>query len=626
MSDELSPEVFDAVCRQADQAARAQERLAQANTEAKNELLLAIADALDEHAADIEAANALDMLESKENGMDAGKLDRLLFDVPRVDAAAQGVRHVATLPDPVGEIVRGYNLPNGLRLTQTRVPMGVIGMIYEARPNVTVDVASLCLKSGNAALLRGGHAAERTNAATLGVIAPVLEAHGFESALVQSVDQYGRAGATAMMEARGHIDVLVPRGGAGLIQAVVRNSKVPVIETGAGNVHIYIDKSGDLAKAIPIIINAKTQRVGVCNAAEKLLVHKDVAAEFLPRIAAALAEANVVLQADTTSYDIISGAAIEGLDLNHATEEDWDTEYLALKMGIKVVSDLDAAIDHINTHSTGHTESIIAEDYAAIEEFTKRIDSAVVMVNASTRFTDGGVFGFERERRAWHLHAEDARTRSHGIAGDDHHQVDRLRNRTGARMNEDGNMNTTADTANKASELRPDIDLNDPKLGLKIAAERLSIVRYVFLVQIEDGIASAAQRASLEYADAVLIGWPETDSPGVADLDDAQLKIVREHMELMEGYIGKYSQMEHDGDLDGMTDTLIRITERVAEVRRLYQPDFPLPTFAEIRRVVQDEWDEDMGKIDHREDNPTAGEIEEETESADDAAGEGDQA
>ena len=174
-------------------------------------------------------------------------------------------------------------------------------------------------------------------------------------------------------------------------------------------------------------------------------------------------------------------------------------------------------------------------------------------------------------------------------------------------MNEDGNMNITADTANKASELRPDIDLNDPKLGLKIAAERLSIVRYVFLVQIEDGIASAAQRASLEYA-------------------DAQLKIVREHMELMEGYIGKYSQMEHDGDLDGMTDTLIRITERVAEVRRLYQPDFPLPTFAEIRRVVQDEWDEDMGKIDPREDNPTAGEIEEETESADDAAGEGDQA
>lgn len=397
MSDALNPEVFRAVCDQADQAARAQEMLARANTESKNELLLAIADALDAHAGDIESANSLDMLEAKESGMDAGKLDRLLFDVPRVAAAAQGVRHVATLPDPVGEIVRGYNLPNGLRLTQTRVPMGVIGMIYEARPNVTVDVASLCLKSGNAALLRGGHAAERTNAATLNVIAPVLEEHGFDAALVQSVDQYGRPGATAMMEARGHIDVLVPRGGAGLIQAVVRNSKVPVIETGAGNVHIYIDRSGDLAKAIPIILNAKTQRVGVCNAAEKLLIHKDVADQFLPAIAEALAQANVVLQADAISYDIIQGAAIEGVELNHATEEDWDTEYLALKMGVKVVDSLDDAIAHINQHSTGHTESIIAEDYEAIETFTKRIDSAVVMVNASTRFTDGGVFGFGAE-------------------------------------------------------------------------------------------------------------------------------------------------------------------------------------------------------------------------------------
>lgn len=397
MSDALNPEIFRAVCDQADQASRAQEALARANTESKNELLLAIADALDEHAGDIEAANGLDMLEAKENGVDAGKLDRLLFNVPRVAAAAQGVRHVATLPDPVGQIVRGYNLPNGLRLTQTRVPMGVIGIIYEARPNVTVDVASLCLKSGNAALLRGGHAAERTNAATLSVIAPVLEAHGFDAALVQSVDQYGRPGATAMMEARGHIDVLVPRGGAGLIQAVVRNSKVPVIETGAGNVHIYIDRSGDLAKAIPIILNAKTQRVGVCNAAEKLLIHKDVAADVLPAVAAALASANVVLQADAVSYDIIEGAAIEGVALNHATEEDWDTEYLALKMGVKVVDSLDDAIAHINRHSTGHTESIIAEDYEAIETFTKRIDSSVVMVNASTRFTDGGVFGFGAE-------------------------------------------------------------------------------------------------------------------------------------------------------------------------------------------------------------------------------------
>ena len=397
MSDELSPEVFDAVCRQADQAARAQERLAQANTEAKNELLLAIADALDEHAADIEAANALDMLESKENGMDAGKLDRLLFDVPRVAAAAQGVRHVATLPDPVGEIVRGYNLPNGLRLTQTRVPMGVIGMIYEARPNVTVDVASLYLKSGNAAILRGGHDAERTNAATLAVIHDALAANGFDPALIDTVDEYGREGATAMMEARGHIDVLIPRGGAGLIQAVVRNSKVPVIETGAGNVHIYVDRSGDLDKAIPIIINAKTQRVGVCNAAEKLLVHRDVAERFLPAAAKALADKGVELHADERAFAIIEAAGIPSLAMKHATDQDWDTEYLALTMGVKVVDSLDEAIDSINMHSTGHTESIISEDYSAIETFAKRIDSAVVMVNASTRFTDGGVFGFGAE-------------------------------------------------------------------------------------------------------------------------------------------------------------------------------------------------------------------------------------
>ncbi|MCH9276463.1 glutamate-5-semialdehyde dehydrogenase [Bifidobacterium amazonense] len=389
--------VFDAVCAKADRASAAQKKLARANAEAKNELLNAIADALDARADEIAGANELDMIESRDAGMDAGKLDRLLFDVPRVAAAAQGVRHVATLPDPIGEIVRGYNLPNGLRLQQIRVPLGVIGMIYEARPNVTVDVASLCLKSGNAAILRGGHAAERTNAATLAIIRDVLSEHGFDPALVDTVDGYGRDGATAMMEARGHIDVLVPRGGAGLIQAVVRNSKVPVIETGAGNVHIYVDRSGDLDKAIPIVINAKTQRVGVCNAAEKLLIHRDVAAQYLPVIARALTETQVELHADETAYGIIDEAGIDGVNLLAATDEDWDTEYLALTMGVKVVGSLDEAIRHINAHSTGHTESIIAEDYSAIEEFTGRIDSAVVMVNASTRFTDGGVFGFGAE-------------------------------------------------------------------------------------------------------------------------------------------------------------------------------------------------------------------------------------
>ena len=393
----INTSVFESVCAMGDAARNAQSQLAQANTEAKNELLNAIADALDHHADDIAGANALDMDQAFENGMDAGKLDRLKFDVPRIAAAAQGVRHVASLPDPVGEIVRGYHLENGLRLQQVRVPIGVLGMIYEARPNVTVDVASLCIKSGNAVLLRGGHAAERTNAATLAVIGDVLDKHGFDRAMIATVDLYGRDGATAMMEARGHIDVLIPRGGAGLIQAVVRNSKVPVIETGAGNVHIYVDRSGNLDKALPILINAKTQRVGVCNATEKLLVHQNIAEAFLPKAAAALAEAGVEMHADERAYDIIERAGINDVNLVHATDDDWDMEYLALKIGVKVVDSLDEAIAHINHQSTGHTESVIAEDYSAIEEFTSRIDSSVVMVNASTRFTDGGVFGFGAE-------------------------------------------------------------------------------------------------------------------------------------------------------------------------------------------------------------------------------------
>lgn len=390
-------QVFDAVCAKADAAARAQAALARTTGERKNELLMAIADALDAHAGDIAAANAGDMDRARADGMDAGKLDRLKFDEDRVRQSADGVRHVATLSDPVGEVVRGYTLPNGIRLNQVRVPIGVIGMIYEARPNVTVDVASLCLKSGNAALLRGGHAAQGTNAATLAVVREVLERHGFDPALIDTVDEFGRDGATAMMEARGHIDLLVPRGGAGLIQSVVRNSKVPVIETGAGNVHIYVDRSGDLEKAIPIILNAKTQRIGVCNAAEKLLVHRDVADAFLPMCAQALTNAGVEIRADRTAYGIIEESHIRDVRLAHATDEDWDTEYLALRIGVAVVDSLDAAIEHINRHSTGHTESIIAEDYSAAERFTQRIDSAVVMVNASTRFTDGGVFGFGAE-------------------------------------------------------------------------------------------------------------------------------------------------------------------------------------------------------------------------------------
>lgn len=393
----LDPQVFAKVCALADDAGKAQHELAGANGARRNHLLTAFADALDDGAASISKANEADMEAAKAEGMSSGLLDRLLFDEGRVHAAADGVRHVASLPDPLGGVVRGSTLPNGLRLTQVRVPIGVFGMIYEARPNVTVDVVSLCLKSGNAVVLRGGHAAVHTNEATLEVAHAVLQAAGFAPSLVASVDRYGRAGATAMMEARGHIDVLVPRGGAGLIQAVVRNSKVPVIETGAGNVHIYVDAAADFAKAIDVIMNAKTQRVGVCNAAEKLLVHQDVAAEFLPLVARSLADAGVELHADERSYEMLHDADIDGLQLVHAEVDDWGREYLALKMGVKVVDSLDAAIDHINRYSTGHTECILTEDYSAAERFTTAIDSAVVMVNASSRFTDGGVFGFGAE-------------------------------------------------------------------------------------------------------------------------------------------------------------------------------------------------------------------------------------
>ncbi|MUH60235.1 glutamate-5-semialdehyde dehydrogenase [Bifidobacterium canis] len=390
-------DVREQVNELADAASRAQRDLAHATTDVKNSLLVAIADALDTRADEIAGANALDMEQAFDEGLSEGKLDRLKFDVPRIAASAQDMRKVASLPDPVGQVVRGFETTNGLRIQQVRVPMGVIGMIYEARPNVTVDVISLCIKSGNAAILRGGHEAARTNAATLAIVKDTLKELGFDGALIGSVDQFGRAGATAMMEARGHIDLLVPRGSARLIKSVVENSKVPVIETGAGNVHIYVDESADLDKAIPIIINSKTQRVGTCNSAEKLIVHRSIAEQFLPKVAQALAQAQVVLHADEISYRIIKDADIEDIQLLQADDADWGIEYLALEMGVLVVDSVDEAIEHINEYSTHHTESILSQDYSNIEWFTQGIDSAVVMVNASTRFTDGGVFGFGAE-------------------------------------------------------------------------------------------------------------------------------------------------------------------------------------------------------------------------------------
>lgn len=389
--------VDDLVNERSDSARLAWRDFSKTDTRTKNELLEKMADALDLAASSIAEANEKDLNEAKAHGMDAGKLDRLKFDEERIKKSAQSVRNIAQLQDPVGEVVRGYTLPNGIKLSQVRVPIGVMGMIYEARPNVTIDVAALCIKSGNAAILRGGSAAQHTNHASIEVIQSVLKEANFSANLIQSVDDLGRSGATSMMHAHGHIDVLVPRGSANLIATVVQESTVPVIETGAGNVHIYVDESADIKKAIPIVINAKTQRVGVCNAAEKLLVNRNIAQEFLPQVGAALAEHNVILHADDKSYEILQNANIDGLQLEHANGDDWKREYLSLNMGVKIVEDDLEAANHIAKYSTGHTETIIAEDYATIQRFIANVDSAVVMVNASTRFTDGGEFGFGAE-------------------------------------------------------------------------------------------------------------------------------------------------------------------------------------------------------------------------------------
>ncbi|MDR7384483.1 glutamate-5-semialdehyde dehydrogenase [Promicromonospora iranensis] len=378
------------VARRAKVASRT---LATANRMTKDAALGAIADALVTAAERIVTANAEDLERGRANGMSDGLLDRLALTPERIGQIADALRDVAVLPDPVGEVVRGQTLPNGLRLRQVRVPMGVVGMIYEARPNVTVDAAGLALKSGNAVILRGGSAAAASNAVIVAVIRDALAAQGLPADLVQTIDPYGRAGGVALMRARGLVDVLIPRGGADLIQTVVRESLVPVIETGVGNVHVYVDATADVAMAVSIVMNAKTQRVGVCNAAETLLVHEDAAAAFLPAALTALSDAGVVLHGDPAAMTF----APDGADMVPATDEDWATEYLALELGVRVVPSLDAAIEHIRTWSSGHTEAIVTRDIAAADRFVAEVDSAAVMVNASTRFTDGGELGLGAE-------------------------------------------------------------------------------------------------------------------------------------------------------------------------------------------------------------------------------------
>jgi glutamate-5-semialdehyde dehydrogenase len=355
----------------------------------KDAALLAMADALHDATDAIVAANADDLTAGREADLSEGLRDRLRLDAERVDAMAQGLRDVAALPDPVGEVLRGYTQPNGLEIRQVRVPFGVLAMIYEARPNVTVDAAGLALKSGNAVLLRGSASAFRSNTALVDVLATAVEKSGLPRDSIQLVPGTDRASIGHLLKARGLVDLVIPRGGAGLIDYVVQNATVPVIETGVGNVHVYVDASADLAMAERIVVNSKTSRVSVCNSAETLLVHEGIADRFLPRITSALQSCGVVLHGDDAF------GALD--DVEPATDDDWAREYLSLDMAARVVTDVDDAIAHIRRWSSGHTEAIVANDIDVVRRFVARVDSAAVMVNASTRFTDGGEFGFGAE-------------------------------------------------------------------------------------------------------------------------------------------------------------------------------------------------------------------------------------
>ncbi|MEH6780994.1 MAG: glutamate-5-semialdehyde dehydrogenase [Rhodoglobus sp.] len=372
-------------------AARAASRsLATATTVQKNAALEAIAAGVLAHAERIVEANALDLQRGQDSGMTVGLQDRLRLTPERIAQLAEAVAEIVELADPVGTVVRGSVLPNGLSVAQTRVPFGVIGAIYEARPNVTIDIAALALKSGNAVVLRGGSAAEDSNRVLVEVIQSALSSVGIDPAAVQTVDEFGREGAKALMQARGFVDVLIPRGSAQLIQTVVNESTVPVIETGAGIVHIFLDESADEATAVEIVHNAKVQRPSVCNALETLLVHESAAERLIPAVLARLADSGVTIHADERTRELFPAA-------EPASDDAWSIEHLSLDVAVRVVPDLDAAIHHIDTYSTKHTESIITNDLANADRFLAEVDSAVVMVNASTRFTDGAEFGFGAE-------------------------------------------------------------------------------------------------------------------------------------------------------------------------------------------------------------------------------------
>jgi glutamate-5-semialdehyde dehydrogenase len=377
---------LDEVTAVAQQARVAAASLAPVPRAVKDAALHAMADALVANTDAILAANARDVERDADNPL----IDRLRLDAKRIEGMADGLRQVADLPDPVGEVLRGSTLANGLQLRQVRVPMGVIGIIYEARPNVTADAAGLCVKSGNAVLLRGSSSARESNRSIVDVLAKAADAAGLPEHSIQLVPGEDRESAKQLMRARGLVDVLIPRGGAGLIRSVVEESTVPVIETGVGNCHVYVDADADLDMAIEIILNAKTQRPSVCNAAETMLVHADVAADFLPRAIKSLQAAGVTIHGD-------DAAVSHGDGVVPATDEDWAAEYLSLDLAVGVVPSLSAAIAHIRRWGSGHTEAIVTRSLPASQQFVAGLDSAAVMINASTRFTDGEQFGFGAE-------------------------------------------------------------------------------------------------------------------------------------------------------------------------------------------------------------------------------------
>ena len=373
-------------------ARRASRTLATLGSDVKDAALEAIADALIERTPEILEANARDLEAGRESGLSSALLDRLALDPQRIAAIAAGTRRIAALPDPVGEVIDGFRLPNGLDVRKVRVPLGVIAVVYEARPNVTIDAAALCLKSGNAIVLRGSSSAAESNAVLAGVAAEAAVAAGLPDGALALIAGGDRDELRELATQSATVDLIIPRGGEGLKAALKGVATVPVIFAASGNCHVYVDRSADLEMAERIVVNAKVQRPGVCNAAETLLVHADVAAEFLPRVLHALHDAGVTLHGDDRTR-----SAVADLAIRPATDEDWDTEYLALDLSVAVVDGVDAAIEHINRHGSGHSEAIVTSDTAAVRAFELEVDAACVYVNASTRFTDGGEFGMGAE-------------------------------------------------------------------------------------------------------------------------------------------------------------------------------------------------------------------------------------